>query len=283
MTSLSVSTAPVIANESDGKWWAREVRQRVEFVLDGRTLSDLLEQGGFEGVEYMVTPFETVALDPVAVLAGQTPYEDWIPDTSRVPLLVCPCGDLYCGAVTVRMSRHHDKVEWSDWSWENYDEPLAPLSLATCRVDANAYADALQEAEGLALANRNSVTRMRVRAPGPWWRNIVRDPSERTDPQTMLAWLNAEAVKPALGDAEGDYAAFLIDLDWAQTLLAGEASSKEGMNDELRSEAVSALRGVSVSPHRICLPPETLQAVRWHLSRLQPQCPPRGPEGEPSY
>lgn len=167
------------------------------------------------------------------------------------------------------MSRHHDEIEWSEWAWENYYEPLAPLSLPTCRFDANAYADALQEADGLALANRDPLTRMRVRAPGPWWRNIVHDPSERADPQAMLAWLNAEAVKPTLGDAEGDYADFLIDLDWAQTLLAGEASSKGPMSDELRAEAVSTLRAVSDSLHSISLPWETLKAVRWHLSRLE--------------
>lgn len=271
MTSLSVTTAPVIANEADGKWEVREVSRRVEFVLDGRTLSSLLAESGIDSLKYRVTPFEADSLDPVAVLSGRTPYEEWMPDADRVPLLVCSCGDLNCGALTVRLSRHDDDVEWSEWAWENYyEEPTVLSTLPTYRFDAGEYDQAQHTAERLALANRKPVTRMQVRTPGPWWRNIVRHPSERTDARAMLGWLNAEAITPTLADATGDYADFLISLDWAQTLLAGEASSKGPMSDELRAEAVKALTEVSDSRHRDSLPHETLRAVRWHLERLRP-------------
>lgn len=191
-------------------------------------------------------------------------------DADRVPLLVCSCGDLCCGALTVMLSRHDDDIEWSQWTWQNYDEdPIVLSTLPTCRVDAGEYDQALHTVDRMALATRKAVTRMRVRTPGPLWRNIVRHPSDRTDTRAMLGWLNAEAVTPTLAEATGDYADFLINLDGAQTLLAGEASSKGPMSDELRAEAVRALAEVSDSPHRISLPHETLRAIQWHIERLR--------------
>ena len=44
MSSLTVATTPVIANRSDGRWVIREVSNRVEFLLDGRRLSDFLRR-----------------------------------------------------------------------------------------------------------------------------------------------------------------------------------------------------------------------------------------------
>jgi len=203
-------------------------------------------------------------------MAGEAPFEDWIPDTSRIPLLVCPCGDLCCGALTVRLSRDTSGVQWSEWAWEDSPEPAQPLpSLPVCHFEPATYEETLRDAEHLALANRDPMTRVRVHQPGPWWRNILRIPQERTDPGAMLGWLHAEAVIPALGEADDDYADFLINLDSAQTLLAGAASSNGELDSRQRAEAIDALIAVAQSPHRISLPLETLDAVRWHLERLQ--------------
>jgi hypothetical protein len=79
-----------------------------------------------------VTPFEFVTMDARSVMAGEAPFEEWIPDTSRIPLLVCPCGDLCCGALTVRLSRDTNGVEWSEWAWENYMDPAQPPGLQVC-------------------------------------------------------------------------------------------------------------------------------------------------------
>lgn len=176
VTSLSVSTAPVVANEHDGKWWVREVQHRVEFVLDGDPLSQLLEGSGVDTIEYRVTPFEVGPSEAVAVLAGHIPFEDWLPDTQRIPLLVCTCGDLQCGALTVRLSRHDDQVQWSEWAWENHYEATKLLpSLPACQFPEGAYAEVLQDAQSLALTNNEPVTIIRVRRPSPWWRNLVRE------------------------------------------------------------------------------------------------------------
>jgi len=85
----------------------------------------------------------------------------------------------------------------------------------------------------------------------------------------MLGWVHAEAVRPALGEADGDYGDFLINMKSAQTLLAGTASSNGKVAGHQRADAIDALIAVDESPHRISLPRETLDAVRWHLERLQ--------------
>lgn len=270
MTSFSVSSALWITNEFDGKWVVREVSNRVDFVLDGRALSGLVEGTDIGSLDYQVTPFELTTFDARSVLAGEALFEEWIPDTSRIPLLVCPCGDLCCGALTVRLSRDNNSVEWSEWAWENHMDPALPLpSLPVCRFEPTIYDETLRDAERLVLANRDPRTRVRVRQPGPWWRNILRAPQERTDAGAMLGWLDAEAVRPALGEADDDYGDFLINMESAQTLLAGAASSNGEFTTHQRAEAIDALLAVDESPHRISLPRETLDAVRWHLERLQ--------------
>ena len=188
MTSLSVSTALSISNEIDGKWVVREVSNRVDFVLDGRGLSDLVEATEIGRLDYQVTPFELTTIDARSVMAGEAPFEEWIPDTSRIPLLVCPCGDLLCGALTVRLSRDINGVEWSEWAWDNYMEAAQPLpSLPVCRFEPTTYEETLRDAERLALTNRDPMTRVRVRQPGPWWRNILRIPQERPAPAPCWA------------------------------------------------------------------------------------------------
>lgn len=77
MTSFSVSTAPSIANEYDGKWVVREVSNRVDFVLDGRDLSGLVEATEIGGLDYQVTPFEFVTLNARSAMAAEAPFEEW--------------------------------------------------------------------------------------------------------------------------------------------------------------------------------------------------------------
>lgn len=270
MTSLSVTTAPVIADTGDGRWVVREMSNRVEFLLDGRGLADLVEETEVGRLDYRATPFEFPAVDGRAVLSGRVPFESSVVDTSRVPLLVCPCGDPACGALTVRLSQEDATVVWSNWAWENqYEPPLRLDSLPARRFEVATYEQAISEAARVAAANREPMTRMRVRVPGPWWRNMHRAPQERTDEEAMLGWLMAQAVVPSIGEAEGTYFDFLVSLDTAQDLLAGAASRKRHLNDDRRQEAVAALRSVEISDHRDSLPPETLDAVRWFLGRLQ--------------
>ncbi|NYG05570.1 hypothetical protein BJ986_000057 [Phycicoccus badiiscoriae] len=270
MTSLTLSTAPTIANAVDGKWVVREVAKRVEFVLNGKALGDLVAITEIGPLDYQVTPFEHLHVDGAAVLAGEASFDSDAQDPSRVPLLVCSCGDLMCGALTVRVSRDDHAVAWTDWAWEDqYRPPLMLDSLTSAVFDADDYDRVIQEAVTLAAANVEPDTVMRVRAPGPWWRNIRRVAQERTDEQAMLGWLMAQAVAPKIGEAHGSYHDFLVSLDAAQDLIAGAASSKRSRDDRHRRAALQALLVVEDSEHRNSLPPETLNAVRWYLERLQ--------------
>lgn len=48
--------------------------------------------------------------------------------SGRVPVLVCEeCGDVGCGAYTVRILREGDTVRWTDWAYENGREPADPI------------------------------------------------------------------------------------------------------------------------------------------------------------
>jgi hypothetical protein len=70
-------------------------------------------------------------------------------DDGRVALLVCPIdGDLSCGAITVRVIRRADTVEWCDFGWQNgqpddvsMSEP--PLTLV---FDRSSYENVLNQA-----------------------------------------------------------------------------------------------------------------------------------------
>ena len=118
VTSLLVTTAPTVANRVDGPWVLRDVGKRIEFVLDGQRLGDLVADTEIGPLEYEVTPFEDLTVDGPAVLWGKELFDADAQDPSRVPLLLCSCGDLMCGALTMRVSRDDDKVSWSDWAWE---------------------------------------------------------------------------------------------------------------------------------------------------------------------
>lgn len=66
--------------------------------------------------------------------------------SGRVPLFICPCGDLECGALTVALTATERHVTWSDFGREapgttiNQDEILKRLGPFTFDRDAYRYA-----------------------------------------------------------------------------------------------------------------------------------------------
>lgn len=270
MTTLTVTTHPRCAERWDGRWVVREVCDRIEFVIDGQGLSAWVEATEIGSTQGEATPFEMPGTtDAVSVLTGAAPYDDNRPGDRRIPLLVCGvCGDLTCGALTVALSRHADVVQWADWAWEGHDaEAAIPLpSLPVCRFERQAYDGALREAQR--RVSITPVTQVRVHRPGRRWRNPFVLPELRTDPDAMLDWLHAEPVIPALEDATGDYADFLIGLNHAQAMITGESSSRSQLPGDLQQEAVDALEALLASPHCMSLPSQTAQAAGWQLQRL---------------
>lgn len=72
-------------------------------------------------------------------------------ESGRVPVLVCEaCGDVGCGAITVRIVREADHIRWTDWLYENGYEPGRPLKWSTVPGDfvfnVSAYEAALRKA-----------------------------------------------------------------------------------------------------------------------------------------
>lgn len=156
---------------------------------------------------------------------------------------------------------------------ENQQEPALRLdSLPPARFHAAAYEHALRGADQVAASNREPATRMRVRVPGPRWRNIRRAAQERRR-GAVIGWLIAEAVVPSIGEAEGSYFVFPVSLDTAQDLLAGAASSQRRMNDQDRQDTIQALRVVETSEPSQVPASRTLDAVRCYLERLECKSP----------
>ena len=100
----------------------------MDYHISGRSLYlDLQKLDGNAGSPWL--PDNTEIRD---MLLLKTPSD--MP-SGRVPLYVCSlCGDLGCGAVTVRISQQGNSIIWSEFGFEyNYDdefwppEPLGPF------------------------------------------------------------------------------------------------------------------------------------------------------------
>lgn len=268
MNSLRAGQAVAVWNVLDGVWSVREVYRRVEFFIDEVGVGELIRTRERTVVEDQVSPFNVSAERAGAALVGEAPFEDWLPDPARVPLLMCECGDLLCGALMVRLTRSGDTVQWADWAWERFYEDAEPVNMPSVTFCVTEYLEAVGDAVQRGGDGPRLLTRVRVRRPGPWWRNLRRVPEERTDRRTMLGWLEAQAVTPDLAAAEGDYFNFLSELDQAQSLVAGVGGKVSKLSSTQRGEARRSLDVVMASRHRRGLPLDTVRAAQWFLALL---------------
>jgi hypothetical protein len=102
----------------DGKYLRRPESHYLDLVVDETPVRDRAAD-----TTDLVTVLNRAWLPGVAeaveVLQGHRPHPDLGPD--RVALLVCGvCGDLDCGALTVRLDVTDSEVRWSDWSWVDH-------------------------------------------------------------------------------------------------------------------------------------------------------------------
>ncbi|WP_457252746.1 hypothetical protein [Pedococcus sp. P5_B7] len=269
VNSIAVSSGLSVWNESDGSADLRHVVRRVEFLLDSQPLSSLLEQAG-DAVEpeSYVTVFEVDPSGAREVLQGQRRFEDWLTDTERIPIMVCPCGDLLCGALTVQLETNQSMVRWSNWAWDNYHEPLEPIgSIPTFEFSVDEYLSALLQATRGAREGGVPMTRTSVRSPRHSWRSPLRFGFERTDSHAMLDRLDVELLESRLDEPEQ---AGLLDMltrlgtarDAIPPIAAGSSSA------QTREELLHLLESIAASPQRIFLPTPTLASVQWHRDRL---------------
>lgn len=66
----------------------------------------------------------------------------------RVGIYVCPeCGDIGCGRYSVKVERHDDEVNWSDFAYENgYEDPWILEGLGPFRFESSQYELAIRQA-----------------------------------------------------------------------------------------------------------------------------------------
>jgi hypothetical protein len=109
----------------------RTARNYLDFVVDGRSV---LERIGWAEAD-LVTPLgwaqrkfqQRVSAELLREVAPSL-------SSGRTSIYACPeCGDIGCGAVTVRISRVGDRILWSDFASENGRE--APSEIVADDID----------------------------------------------------------------------------------------------------------------------------------------------------
>jgi hypothetical protein len=96
-------------------------REFLDFVVNNISLWQLCKSEGLDNISSIWLP--TIYTPAVRRLLLLEPGD--FPD-GRTSLYVCAeCGDIGCGAVSVRITRHEDVVTWSDFGYQNnYDETM---------------------------------------------------------------------------------------------------------------------------------------------------------------
>jgi len=127
-SQLTLQSAVLRRTLHDGDVTRHPESHYLDFVVDGRTLSDRLP-----GARGMATALNRAWLPTVAgaieELLGQRPSLGL--DPGRVFLFVCgECGDLGCGAITAALRVGPNRVTWSQLAWENGSEPAEPVGNA---------------------------------------------------------------------------------------------------------------------------------------------------------
>jgi len=265
MTSLEIRVQPwvTLAGGPDmPAWVTRRVESRVEFVLDGRTVSDL---GGADDHPETVTVFnlddKRLAAD---VLMGRAPLTDWFPPTGRLPLLVCPCGDPGEGTLTVRLSLTKDTVTWDQWAWEHDSFPIERLSLPECRFRLDEYSAAVAEAgrqSALIEGKPTSIIRVANQGDGitRWLDRRVRGELAR-----QVEWLDIDVVHPGVRERSTELEQLLAAMALMRDELAGAKMNRRFVPAGAQSRRViTAASGIVESPEAFRLPEQTLSAVQW--------------------
>jgi len=124
-------------------------RRFLDFAIDGRALYPDIRQRGLD----CITPLwvdDDKARDAAveAVRRLLTEIDGDAPD-GRVTVYGCAeCGDLGCGAATVRIKVGDDAITWSDWGWQtNYSDEVDRLQgMEDMTFDRAQYDETLRQA-----------------------------------------------------------------------------------------------------------------------------------------
>lgn len=92
-------------------------REYFDFLIDGASLKSLLNYQNAD----LISPFGWGDKKYQVQLIDEFRLKNKPEITSgRTMVYICPeCGDIYCGAITVKIHKEDDKIIWSDFAFEN--------------------------------------------------------------------------------------------------------------------------------------------------------------------
>jgi hypothetical protein len=111
------------------------VERFLDIVVDGVSLHKLVSHGRPGSITPMgAIPVEEEIDKYVSRLLGDLPPDSW---AEQCCIFICPgCGDIDCGAITVKVEKHDNVIVWSDFAFEYPDfvddthayEPVDPIA-----------------------------------------------------------------------------------------------------------------------------------------------------------
>jgi hypothetical protein len=275
MTSLAVRVEPwalgMWAPQEEG-WVTQTVTSRVEFLLDGRPLSEL---NPVDSEPEPVSVFEvTEPSEAVRIMLGEASLPNDFLSEDRLTVLTCECGDPGDGSLTVRLSRTDDTVIWDQWAWEHgygFDTETFP-DLPECRFRLQDYTAVLDEASRLSKTVGSQASSI-IRAPDHsdgirrWFAKRVRG-----EMACQLDWLDIEVIHPPAEERGVDLHQLLDAVSVIRDEL-GTAKTRRwhAPTTEQSHRALAAASHIMASSESFRLPIETLEAVEWLHSRLSPR------------
>lgn len=111
-------------------------REFLDFIVNDRSLWQLCQQAGLDNISCLWIPHLYQADVLRLLLEAPADFSD-----GRIALYVCAeCGDIHCGAVSVRITQHNNLITWSDFAYQNnYDASMTHTLAAFSVIDGVSF------------------------------------------------------------------------------------------------------------------------------------------------
>ncbi|MGO3762173.1 MAG: hypothetical protein ACTJF3_13470 [Glutamicibacter arilaitensis] len=272
MASLQIGVQPwthSVVGFDRGEWETCHVNSRVEFVLDGCGLTDLIGPDALSGY---VSIFDASDIKLAAeVLMGRARLTDYFPSEGRIPLLFCSCGDPGEGVMTVRLSITKDTVTWDQWAWEHDSFPIEWLPhLPAYHFPFDGYEAALDEAGQMALEIMGTASSIiRIASPGQGIMHWL-DKRKRGELACQLDLLDIEIIQPAPDLQDTDLRQLINEVQALRTALGASLSNRRyEPTREQSQQVVSSAAKILDSTEAFRLPGQTQESLEWLRDRFQ--------------
>jgi hypothetical protein len=272
MATLQISVQPwthLVVGLDRGEWDTRYVKSRVEFVLDGRGVTELFD---FDALSGMVSIFDASDIKlATEVLLGRARLTDYFPPEGRIPLLFCSCGDPGEGAITVRLSITEDTVTWDHWAWEHDSFPTEWLPhLPAYHFPFDEYEAALYEAGQMALNLVGTASSIiRIASPGQGIMHWL-DKRKRGELACQLDLLDIEVIQPAPDLQDTDLRELINEVQAIRTALSASLNNRRyEPTREQGQQVVSSAARIIDSTEAFRLPWQTQESLEWLRDRFR--------------